>query len=40
MAMVVKYVPEPFRIKVVKPLRMLTREERKERIAAAIFLLI
>jgi tryptophanase len=33
--MAVKYVPEPFRIKVVEPLRMLTRKEREERIAAA-----
>lgn len=33
--MTVKYVPEPFRIKVVEPLRMLTRSEREEKIAAA-----
>jgi tryptophanase len=30
-----KYVPEPFRIKVVEPLRMLTREEREKKIAEA-----
>ncbi|HWR61782.1 MAG TPA: tryptophanase [Clostridia bacterium] len=33
--MAIKYVPEPFRIKVVEPLRMLTREEREEKIAKA-----
>ncbi|SHN65293.1 tryptophanase [Desulfitobacterium chlororespirans] len=33
--MAIKYVPEPFRIKVVEPLRMLTQEEREEKIAKA-----
>ncbi|HHY26072.1 MAG TPA: tryptophanase, partial [Desulfitobacterium dehalogenans] len=33
--MAIKYVPEPFRIKVVEPLRMLTQEEREESIAKA-----
>jgi tryptophanase len=33
--MAIKYFPEPFRIKVVEPLRMLSRTEREERIAAA-----
>lgn len=33
--MAIKYVPEPFRIKVVEPLRMLTREEREQKIAEA-----
>jgi tryptophanase len=33
--MSVKYIPEPFRIKSVEPLRMLTREEREEKIAHA-----
>ena len=33
--MAVKYVPEPFRIKVVEPLRMLTRAEREKKIAEA-----
>lgn len=33
--MAIKYVPEPFRIKMVEPLRMLTREEREQRIAEA-----
>lgn len=33
--MTTKYVPEPFRIKMVEPLRMLTREEREKKIAAA-----
>jgi hypothetical protein len=30
-----KYIPEPFRIKSVEPLRILTREEREEKIARA-----
>lgn len=30
-----KYIPEPFRIKTVEPLKMLTREEREEKIKAA-----
>src|SRR5690554_4948855 len=33
--MAIKYVPEPFRIKVVEPLRMLIREEREQKIAEA-----
>lgn len=33
--MAIKYVPEPFRIKMVEPLRMLTKEEREEKIAQA-----
>jgi tryptophanase len=33
--MAIKYVPEPFRIKVVEPLRVLTREEREKKIAEA-----
>jgi len=33
--MAIKYVPEPFRIKSVEPLKMLTRAEREEKIAAA-----
>jgi len=28
--MAIKYYPEPFRIKVVEPLRMLTRAEREQ----------
>lgn len=35
--MAIKYVPEPFRIKVVEPLRMLTQEEREQKIAEAKF---
>ena len=33
--MAIKYVPEPFRIKVVEPLKMLTRQEREQAIAQA-----
>lgn len=33
--MSVKYVPEPFRIKMIERIKMLTREEREERIAQA-----
>ncbi len=33
--MAIKYVPEPFRIKMVEPLKMLTRQEREEKIKAA-----
>lgn len=33
--MSVKYIPEPFRIKMVEPLRMLTRAEREAKIAEA-----
>ena len=33
--MAIKYVPEPFRIKVVEPLKMLTRKEREQAIAQA-----
>jgi len=33
--MAIKYFPEPFRIKVVEPLRMLNAEERAAKIAAA-----
>lgn len=33
--MAIKYIPEPFRIKMVEPLRMLTREEREQKIADA-----
>jgi tryptophanase len=35
MGMAFKYVPEPFRIKMVEPLKMLTREERELKIAEA-----
>ncbi|MGO1468848.1 MAG: tryptophanase [Tissierella sp.] len=33
--MSVKYIPEPFRIKMVEPIKMLTREEREEKIKEA-----
>lgn len=33
--MAIKYIPEPFRIKVIEPLRMLTTAERESRIASA-----
>ncbi len=33
--MAVKYVPEPFRIKMVEPLKMLTKEQREENIKKA-----
>jgi len=33
--MAVKYVPEPFRIKSVEPIKMLTREEREKKVAEA-----
>lgn len=33
--MAVKYVAEPFRIKMVEPIKMLTREEREQKIKAA-----
>ena len=33
--MAIKYVPEPFRIKSVEPIRMLTRKEREEKIKQA-----
>jgi len=33
--MSVKYVPEPFRIKMVEPIKMLTREEREQKIKEA-----
>ncbi|NOH17314.1 tyrosine phenol-lyase, partial [Clostridium cochlearium] len=33
--MKVKYVAEPFRIKMVEPIKMLTREEREAKIAEA-----
>ncbi|KAB0622397.1 tryptophanase [Castellaniella defragrans] len=33
--MAIKYIPEPFRIKSVEPLRMLTREERESRLIEA-----
>lgn len=35
--MAIRYVPEPFRIKVVEPLKMLTREEREQKIGEAHF---
>ena len=33
--MAVKYVPEPFRIKMVEPIKMLTPKEREQKIKAA-----
>lgn len=33
--MAMKYVPEPFRIKMVEPIKMLTRQEREEKIKEA-----
>ncbi len=33
--MAVKYIPEPFRIKMVEPIKMLTREERERKIQEA-----
>lgn len=33
--MAIRYVPEPFRIKMVEPIKMLTRGEREEKIKAA-----
>ena len=33
--MAIKYVAEPFRIKMVEPIKMLTREERIEKIKEA-----
>lgn len=33
--MTVRYIPEPFRIKMVEPIKMLTREEREEKIKEA-----
>lgn len=35
--MAVKYIPEPFRIKMVEPIKMLTRQERIEKITQANF---
>jgi tryptophanase len=37
MTMAMKYIPEPFRIKVVEPLKILTREEREIKIKEADF---
>lgn len=33
--MAIKYIPEPFRIKMVEPIKMLTREEREQKIKEA-----
>ena len=33
--MAIKYVPEPFRIKMVETIKMTTREEREQKIAEA-----
>ncbi|MGL4209874.1 MAG: tryptophanase [Candidatus Adiutrix sp.] len=33
--MAIKYIPEPFRIKMVEPLKMLTRQQREEKIKQA-----
>ena len=33
--MAIKYVPEPFRIKMVEPIKMMTRAEREEAIKRA-----
>lgn len=33
----IKYIPEPFRIKMVEPIKMLTREEREKKIKAAYY---
>lgn len=33
--MSVKYIPEPFRIKMVEPMRLLSKEERLEKIKDA-----
>ena len=33
--MAVKYIPEPFRIKMVEPIKVLTREEREQKIKEA-----
>ena len=33
--MAIKYVPEPFRVKMVETIKMLSREERVEKIKAA-----
>jgi len=35
--MAIKYIPEPFRIKMVEPIKMLTRAEREKKIAQAKF---
>lgn len=38
--MVIKYVPEPFRIKMVERIKMLTREERIDKIKKAKYNLL